>query len=368
MNKIRILHLIKSLGRGGAEMLLPETLRVHDQTKFEFYYIYFLPWKDQVVQEIKEAGGVVTCMPASNNLQILMKANAVIRFCKVHHIDIIHCHLPWAGFLGRLVHKKTKIPVIYSEHNKQERYHILTRKINQFTFNWQSRAIAVSADVAESINSNIRPAVPIEVILNGVNVEKFRRDIAAGAIVKREQDIPADAVVIGTIAVFRFQKRLVEWLEVMKVLCEKFPNVYGLIVGDGPLKGEIISKRAALGLEKRVMMPGLQTDVKPWMSAIDVYMMTSVFEGLPVALLEAMSMECAIATTNAGGIKELIRNETDGLLVDLDNWKQLPDIVERLLETPARTRFAMHARKRVVDSFSLDRMVKKLEEIYLTQR
>ena len=69
MQKIKILHIIKSLGRGGAEMLLPETLKIHDKTKFEFHTIYFLPWKNQMVEAIENAGGKVTCFSASNNIK-----------------------------------------------------------------------------------------------------------------------------------------------------------------------------------------------------------------------------------------------------------------------------------------------------------
>ena len=82
MEKIRILHIIKSLGRGGAEMLLPETLTIHDKSKFEFHFIYFLPWKNQMVSEIEKNGGKVTCLSAKNNIQLMGKASQVIKYCK----------------------------------------------------------------------------------------------------------------------------------------------------------------------------------------------------------------------------------------------------------------------------------------------
>ena len=126
-SKLKVLHIIKSLGRGGAEMLLPETLALHDQENFEFHYIYFLPWKDQMVSAIESQSGKVSCFKATNNLKILAKRNEVIAYVKRHQIDLIHCHLPWAGFLGRLVFRKTRVPTIYTEHNKQERYHKVTK-------------------------------------------------------------------------------------------------------------------------------------------------------------------------------------------------------------------------------------------------
>lgn len=112
MSKIKVFHIIKSLGRGGAETLLPETLKLHDQERFDFHYIYFLPWKNQMVKEIEAFGGKVTCFLASNNIKLLQRSKKVIHYCKENHIDIIHCLLPWSGFLGRLVHKNSKLPVI----------------------------------------------------------------------------------------------------------------------------------------------------------------------------------------------------------------------------------------------------------------
>jgi len=365
MEKIKILHIIKSLGRGGAEMLLPETLKIHNTSRFEFHTIYFLPWKNQMVEAIESAGGNVTCFSASNNIKLLQQYSGVIDYCKTNEIDVIHCHLPWAGFLGRLVFAKTKIPVVYSEHNMQERYHIATKMINQFTFNSQSLALGVSEDVTNSIKKNINPKIPVKTLLNGANTDSFLRDPELGTKIKKELSIPEDALVIGNVAVFRFQKRLVEWLQVFKEIENKNPNVYGIIVGAGPLEKEIKAELTKLNLENKVFFPGLKTDVKPYFSAMDIFMMSSSFEGLPIALLEAMSMECAIVSTDAGGIKEVIRDKRDGLICEVGAWKKLPGLCQVLIEDPEKlSKYKKAARERAVNSFSLKRMVDSLEEIY----
>lgn len=345
-------------------MLLPETLKLHDQENFEFHYIYFLPWKNQLVEAIEQAGGIVHCFSASNNIFILLQFSRVLRYVRENKIDIIHCHLPWAGFVGRLVYRFSKIPVLYSEHNKQERYHGVTFFLNKFSFNWQTKVIAVSEDVKESIIKNIAPSIPVITVLNGVNTASFVRDEAAGSTLRAKLAIPADALVVGTIAVFRFQKRLLEWLQVARQILNEDPSVYFIIVGDGPLKDDILNKRKELHLEERVIMAGLQTNVNPWLSAIDVYMMSSVFEGLPIALLEAMSMGCAVVTTDAGGIKEVIRDHRDGLMVSVDNWTSLSGLVLSMQDTAKRKQLAQAARSRVEESFSLQIMVKELESIY----
>lgn len=363
MSKIKILHIIKSLGRGGAEMLLPETLKLHNQEKFEFHYIYFLPWKDQMVEAIEAAGGKVTCFEAKDNIRLLLQFNRIITYCKEQHIDLIHCHLPWAGFAGRLVHKNTGIPVIYTEHNMQERYHIATKSINKISFNAQSLALGVSQDVTNSIIKNIRPKIPVRTLLNGVNTESFQK--TGDSEIRKELGIPEDATVIGNVAVFRFQKRLVEWLRVIKEVRNQNSDVYGIIVGAGPLEEEVKKEWKNLDLENVVFFPGLKTDVKPYFEAMDIFMMSSSFEGLPIALLEAMSMECAIISTDAGGIKEVIRNEHDGLICPIDKWEKLSEKVQILLEEPeSLQKFKLAARKRVIKAFSLATMVEELEKLY----
>jgi glycosyltransferase involved in cell wall biosynthesis len=363
MVKIKILHIIKSLGRGGAEMLLPETLKLHNKENFQSHYIYFLPWKDQMVGAIDGAGGKVTCFEAKDNIRLLLQYKRIVNYCKEHKIDLIHCHLPWAGFVGRLVHSKIGIPMLYTEHNMQERYHIVTKTINKLSFNAQNLALGVSEDVTESINKNINPKIPVRTLLNGVNTISFQR--SGDSKIRTELGIPEDAILIGNVAVFRFQKRLVEWLQVIKKLREKNSNVFGMIVGAGPLEKEIRKEWKELELEKIVFFPGLQTEVKPYFEAMDVFMMSSSFEGLPIALLEAMSTECAVVSTDAGGIKEVVRNEQDGLICKVEEWQKLSDLCQTLIDDPEQLEiYKKAARERVVKNFSLKRMVDELEVIY----
>jgi hypothetical protein len=128
-------------------MLLPETLKLHDQTLFEFHYVYFLPWKNQMVDALLAHGGQVVCMKASNNVELITKVPDITAYVRRHDIQLIHAHLPWAGILARLVGKFSKIPIIYTEHNKQERYHVATRTMNIATLNWLSCIVSVSDDV-----------------------------------------------------------------------------------------------------------------------------------------------------------------------------------------------------------------------------
>tara|TARA_R100000935_G_C2827937_1_gene163377 strand:+ start:714 stop:1829 length:1116 start_codon:yes stop_codon:yes gene_type:complete len=365
MQIIKVLHIIKSLGRGGAETLLPETLSLHDKVRFEFHYIYFLPWKDQMVDAIEEQDGKVTCLAASNNFKLLQQYKKVISYCKLNNINLIHCHLPWSGFLGRIVYAKTKIPLIYTEHNIQERYHILTKLLNKSTFNNQSIALGVSKDVSRSIKQHINPKIPIQTLLNGVNTDKFTRDPIKGQSIRDQYSIPEEAVVIGNIAVFREQKCIPDWLHAFKSINHKNNNVYGLLVGAGPLETEIKTLVKELKLENNVILAGLQTDTVSYFSAMDIFMMSSAFEGLPIALLEAMSMQCAVISTKAGGVVEVVRDSQDGLLCEVGDIQNMASIAADLSkDKDKRIAFQNAARARVVDAFSLTNMVAELEKVY----
>jgi glycosyltransferase involved in cell wall biosynthesis len=297
----------------------------------------------------------------------MLQSRKLVDYIRENKIQLVHCHLPWAGFVVRFIFKRTGIPVIYTEHNKQERYHWVTRYINKFTFNRQTKVIAVSNDVAESIEKNIHPKIEVQTILNGVDTRHFKRNIEAGNKLRQSLAVPEGTIVLGTIAVFRFQKRLKEWVDLFKILLEKYPNIVGCIVGDGPLKEEIKLHIRQSGLEEKIIMPGLQTDVLPWLSAMDIFVMTSEFEGLPIALLEAMSMECAVVCTNAGGIRELIRDKEDGFLAPVENWKELEKPLSHLITDPAEiAKWGARARQRIETAFSMQTMVQQTEKLYLS--
>jgi L-malate glycosyltransferase len=365
VHSVRVLHIIKSLGRGGAEMLLAETLRLHDTKRYHFQFVYFLPWKNQMVSALEAQGVEVICLSANSNVKMLMKVPGVVRLLKREKIEVVHAHLPWAGFVARIACKVAGVPLVYTEHNKQERYHWATRLLNKMTFGWQQQVIAVSNDVQQSIFQYIGRRTAVATILNGIDTNKFVRNEAVSFALRSQLGIDQSDLVVGTMAVFRKQKRLDIWLTVFATLRKQYPGLHGVVVGDGPLMQELADLAQSLQLHECLHFVGLQTDNVAWLSVMDVFMMTSDFEGLPLALLEAMSCQCAVVSTKAGGIVEVVSHGEDGWLCELGDTTQLENFTSSLIEDEGlRQVMGEKARQKVQQHYSLTQMVRALEDVY----
>lgn len=391
--KTKILHLIKSLGRGGAEKLIPETALVHDQSQFEFHCLYFYHQPENIVDELEAAGIQVHLIPSSN-LGLFFQIERVRDFVKANQFDIIHAHLPWAGILARFVGRKLPIPIVYTEHNTWDRYNKMSYWGNRITFKEQDVAIAVSNEVALSmqLNSIWDPykrggRLKIKVVQNGVNIEVFKRyqnherrhetriNSPIGAQnqnwnserkdLKKELGIPDNSLVIGKVAVFRSQKRLWLWIDIAIRILQKKPDMHFLLVGDGEWRSRIERQIKESGFQFNFHLVGVQKEVIPYLNLMDIYLSSSEFEGLPIAMLEAMSCQIPVVATRAGGIGEVIQHGKQGFLTGIDDWEDLEKYCLALIEdSRLREKMAIEARQQVVEYFSMNMMVNALESIY----
>lgn len=372
MPRIKVLHVIKGLGRGGAETLLPETLRVHDRERFDFQYLYFLPHKDQVARDLAGMGSRVDCVPATTFPGMLASIPRIKRMVEQSGIDLIHCHLPLSGVIGRLVSKLTGVPVVYTEHNIQERYNPITRTLNLRTISLNRRVICCSQDVHHSLNNYAPESYKSKIVTvqNGVNTERYAPTYGDRRETRARLGLPQARRIIGTVCVFRDQKNLLLWVRVAQLLAAEVPDLHFVLVGDGPQEEQVRAAIREAGLEDRFTLPGRLQEVRPWLVSLDIYLMTSKFEGLPIALLEAMSMQLPVVSSLVGGIPEVIRQGQEGYLVEshIDQPEGYVTYLRQLLEDDSlRDAVAKGARARVQRSFSVEHMAGQLEKIYASE-
>jgi glycosyltransferase involved in cell wall biosynthesis len=259
------------------------------------------------------------------------------------------------------------IPVLYTEHNLQERYHPLTRWLNRTTYGWNNCVLTVSQEVSASLaRLGLDRKIRLETVLNGVPVEQVRAEAANLNGLREELKIPPEHLVVGTVAVFTPKKRLQDWLEVAAQVTSRRENVTFLMVGHGPEEAILKAKVQALGLTERVRMPGFRPDGRRVLGLMDVYLISSEFEGLPIALLEAMALGKPIVATTVGGIPEVVQNGREGFLTSVGAVEALAEYSQRLL-TDSQQRWQMGQRgaKKVAEDFHWKDRVHFTEQLYL---
>jgi len=357
-----VLLLAKGLGRGGAERLLVESVRRLDRSRFEVEVAYLLPWKDAFVPDLEAMGVRVTCLGARNDLDARWVLS-LRRLLQSRRFDLVHAQMPVPAVALRLLCWRAPVRIVYTEHNLWSRYRFMTRWANAITYGRNDAVIAVSAAVAESIRPVGHRGPPVEVIVHGPDVDAIPCGAKARAAARLLLDLPEHALVIGTVGNFTPKKDHVTLLESVTALPAQIqPTV--VLVGSGPLEDEVATTARRLGLHDRVRLLGTRSDVYDLLPAFDVFAMSSRFEGLPIALLEAMSAGLAVVATAVGGIPEVVTTGTEGILVPAGDVAAFSEALATVLETPELRRAMGDAARARAASFDLGLAVHQTEGVY----
>jgi glycosyltransferase involved in cell wall biosynthesis len=363
----RVLWLTKGLGLGGAERLLALTAAGLDHDRFAVDVAYLLPWKDAFVSELEEAGVRTICLGALRTVdpRWVMRLRSLLR---TEDYRILHTHSPVPASAARLLARRSH-HVVHTEHNLWDRYRWPTYAANAATYRRNDAVLAVSDGVAGSI---VRPRwqrsagwPDVETLLHGVDVERVWRGPAARAAARKVLDLPPTQPVVGTVANFTPKKDHAGLLEALVTVREAVPDVLWLMIGSGPLEAELRGKATALGLDANVRFLGSRDDVLDLLPALDLFVLGSRFEGLPISLLEAMASEVPVVVTTVGGIPEAVTDGVEGTLVPPAAPQALALAVADLLQDPARrATLGTAAAARVRTDFSIARAVHRTEELY----
>jgi glycosyltransferase involved in cell wall biosynthesis len=359
----RVLHLIKGLGRGGAEQLLRTAAPHLDRSRFDYGFAYLLPWKDALAGELETMGFPVSCLNGARGIGWIHRLRALVRS---GHVDVVHAHSPVSAVGSRLALPRD-VKQVYTEHGVWGHHHRATYWANVLTFGRSDHVFSVSATVTGSIRYpraiGFLRMPPVETLYHGIDPTMVTRGAEANGV-RRELGIPEDAPVIGTVANFRALKGHRYLLRAAIRIREMVPNARVVLVGRGPLEDQIRREAVDLGLEGTVVFAGFRPDVPRVAATFDVFTLPSLHEGLSIALLEAMALGTPVVVTSVGGNPEVISHGVDGLLVPPRDPEALAGRIVELLRDPARgQRLGRTARHRAA-AFDIRHAVRRMEEVY----
>jgi glycosyltransferase involved in cell wall biosynthesis len=362
---VRILWLTKGLGRGGVERLLVGSIPYVDRSRFDVQIAYLLPWKDAFVPELEAQGVRTHCLGSGHAFgpTWVLRLRHLVR---AERFDIIHTHTPYPAVGARLAFSRGAPVIVHTEHNTWSRYHWATRWVNRLTYGRNAAVIAVSGAVAESIqrpqSHATRPQV--EVIVQGTDLAAVRTGDGDRTTARRALGFDTEALVVGSVGNLTPKKDHQTLLMATAVLVAELPQLRLVIIGTGPEESRLRRLASSLDLESRVSFLGSRSDVLDLLPALDVFTLSSRYEGLPIALLEAMATGIACVATSVGGVPEVITDGAEGLLVPPQDPEALAAALRKLLEDPGlRSAMGLRAAGRA-STFDLAPAVQRMQEIY----
>ena len=277
--------------------------------------------------------------------------------------DIVHSHLyvlPYTLPASIL----SGIPVlVHTVHNQAEREAGAAGRILQRrAFRKRVVPVAVSRSVADSLRQvyGIKDAV---VIPNGIPVGEFRADRAVRERRRGELGLDDRDLLFVSTGRLTLQKNPLLMLRAFAALAA--PRAHLVLVGEGPLQSRIEEEARFCELQDRVHLLGYRSDVREWLAAADIFLLSSDWEGHPLGAMEAMASGLPVIATTVGGVPEVVESGLHGLLVPPGDVRALTGAMRFLLERPQeRAAMAQASRRRAATDFSLERMVRAYDELY----
>jgi glycosyltransferase involved in cell wall biosynthesis len=358
--RLRVMFLVTSMPVGGAETLLLNLVRRLDQQLFAPEIACLKergPLGEELAREMP-----VHCHLISHKFDLLVLFR-LWRLMRTRHIDaVVTVGAGDKMFWGRLAAKLAGVPVIASALHSTG-WPDSVGKLNRLLTPITDAFIGVAdAHGQHLIEHEHFPAEKVNIIYNGVDTDRFcPRDKQAA---RQVLGLSADAKVIAILAALRPEKNHEMFLAGAAEILKQEPRARFLIIGDGPLRGELEYLADQLGIAEATQFLGSRHDVERILPAADVHVLTSHNEASPVSILEALSCGVPCVASNVGSVKETVVNNVTGRLFPAgDQAKFVANVIDLLDDEPLRTQLGTDGRQAVIDERSLNAMVRGYETL-----
>ncbi len=375
---IRVLHIITRLIVGGAQENTMLTAALLDPERYAVDVVSGPQTgpEGSLIEEVRARGIPLTIEPAlrreinppKDSLALIRLA----RFIRRGRYTIVHTHSSKAGILGRWAARLAGTPVIvHTVHGwgHHERQHPLVRRfyilLERATARITAKLIVVSPrNTQKGLADSIGTPEKYVTIRSGIELDRFLHPTRSRETVREELGIPPHVPVVGTVTRLSPQKAPLDFVIAAAGVAEKRPAVHFVIVGDGPLRAEVEAEIAARSLTDRVHLTGLRRDVPDLMHSFDIFALSSLWEGLPRVLPQAMAAGLPIVATAVDGNTEAVTDGVNGLLTPPGDPQAMAVALLRLLEDPALARKMGEAGRARAEEFSARKMVSDIAALY----
>jgi len=382
----KVVHIITRLDQGGSARETLQTVLGHNRGRFRVSLAFGPPETataddaallKAALQQLGQAGVSVFQVP-----QLVREINPVLdawatvalwRLLRGVRPDVVHTHTSKAGAVGRLAAWLARIPVVIHTPHGHLFYGYYGRFLSTLLC-FAERLLARLTDrivtltdrgAQEHVQYKIASPQKFVTIHGGNSLAQFRSMRVNATVKRKELELPPEGPIIGTVG------RLVpikghSWLlrAVLRVLAE-FPQACVVLIGDGPLLGELQELASELGISPHVVFLGTRHDIPECLASLDLFVLPSLNEGMGRALVEAMAVGCPVVATRVGGIPDIVADGTTGLLVPPRDERALAEAILTLLrDRSRRAAYGEAARRHVDGRFDVETMVRNVERLY----
>ena len=278
--------------------------------------------------------------------------------------DVIHAHdahaVAVAALARSLAGPRATPPLIAS---RRVDFHLRGNALSRWKYRRVDRFICASAAIRDMLSGDGVPPERACVVHEGIAIDRIQR--APALDLRREFGLPPGCPIVGNVAALAPHKGQRHLIDAAAHVVREIPGARLLIVGAGELKGALTQRIGRLRLDGKVILTGFRSDVPSLLKGLDLFVMSSVTEGLGTSVLDAMAAGLAVVATRAGGIPESVVDGETGLLVPPADAPALAGAIAALLrDAPRRQAFGAAGRRRARASFSAERMVEETAAVY----
>jgi glycosyltransferase involved in cell wall biosynthesis len=379
MAKIKVLHIITRMIVGGAQENTMYTAEGLDKSRYQVEILCGAQTGSEgsLIEEARARGIHLTILSQLvreiNPIKDLIAIIKIYRYLRENKYSIVHTHSSKAGILGRTAAYLASTPIIiHTVHGWSfHQFMPVWRRgiyifFERITARCSSALIVVTKnDLIKGRKYKIGAANQYHLIRSAVPVSDYASIASTRNLIRQELGIPINAPLLGSVGRFSAQKNPLEWVRVAALVKQSVHDCYFLLVGDGPLRHQTTASLNEIGLLQYTIMTGLRRDIPQILSTMDVFLLTSLWEGLPRVIPEAMLAGVPVVASQVDGSAEIIQDDFTGYTCPPGDVHALADRCIELLTNPQkRSRIVENAAVVASHQFDLTKMIDQIDQLY----